>query len=505
MGGMNMNRSIGIVKTKYGLMQGVEQDGITAFKGVPYAAAPIGDLRWRAPEKPACWDGVRVFDKFAPVCPQLHGQCTYLALEESEQNEDCLYLNIWTPAKDPNAGLPVFFWIHGGAFLGGMGSDWPFRGEHMAYRNVIVVTINYRLGVLGFLAHPALSAENPCGVSGNYGLLDQVAALSWVKENIAAFGGDPNRITIAGQSAGGMSVCSLLTTPLSAGLIAGAIIESGGPTKGRGATLASSEEVGEKFMRQAGCTSIEELRKVDAQELIRVPAPSGERLPFQPNVDGCVLPMTPYDAFVTGHIARVPVIFGCNTEEGFFLTAKGSYEEKLAAVREQMGEDFEEFSALYPLDEEHIDRSILEAGRDAGFANLRRVAQVMEKVHPAPVYQYFFGQPLVQADGTYIGANHSSELYYVFDNLQVVGKCNLGPDVWEPQLDHAAYELGHKLCDYWTEFVKKGDPNHPGLPCWSAYDSESDFHLNVKAGGSIEAGKPHDPERIAFLDRFAQK
>lgn len=498
-----MNRGIGIVKTKYGLMQGVEKNGITVFRGVPYAAAPVGEKRWRAPEKPDSWEGVRVFDKFSAGAPQLHGQLPDKTLDAAEQSEDCLYLNIWTPAQDPGARLPVFFWIHGGAFLGGLGFDWTFHGDHMAARDVIVVTINYRLGVLGFLAHPELSAEDPHGVSGNYGLLDQIAALRWVKENIAGFGGDPNRITIAGQSAGGMSVCSLLTSPLAAGLISGAVIESGGPMKGRGTSLADSEAFGTRFMEKAGCCSIEELRKVDAQELIRIPADGAGFLRFQPNVDGYVLPIAPYEAFVTGRIAKVPVIFGSNTEEGFFLRVRGSYEDKIAAIKEQMGDDYAEFSALYPLDEAHIDRSVLEAGRDAGFANLRRVARIMEKVHPAPVYHYFFGQPLVKSDGTYIGANHSSELYYVFDNLQVVGKYLA--EEYEPKLDHAAYELAHALCAYWTEFVRKGDPNKPGLPYWPAYDSKNDLHLDVKAGGLVEAGKPHDPERIDFQDRFAKK
>ncbi len=496
-----MDRGIGIVRTKYGAMQGVEENGVTVFRGVPYAAAPVGERRWRAPEKPDPWEGVRVCDTYGGIAPQLHGQCAYWALEEARQDEDCLYMNIWTPAQDSGERLPVLLWIHGGAFLGGLNQDWPYQGGPMASRGVIEITINYRLGVLGFLAHPELSAESAQGVSGNYGLLDQIAALTWVRENIAAFGGDPGRITIAGQSAGGMSVCSLLTSPLSAGLVSGGIIESGGPAKGRGASLASAEAAGAEFMEKAGCRSIAELRQVPAQDLIRIPV---EGRPFQPCVDGYVLPMTPYEAFVTGRIAKVPVLYGCNTEEGRFLAAEGSYAEKIASLRAQLGEDFDEFAALYPLDEEKIDRSVLEAGRDAGFANLRRVAKIMERVHPAPVYQYFFGQPLVKADGTYIGANHSAEIYYVFDNLQVVGKCNLGTEMWEPKLDHDAYELGHTICSYWAEFVKKGDPNRPGLPYWPAYDSCDDYHMNLK-GGEVEARKPEDPDRIAFIDRFVEK
>ena len=497
-----MERGIGIVTTKYGAMQGVEENGVTVFRGVPYAAPPVGERRWRAPEKPEPWEGVRVCDTYGHIAPQLHGQCAYWALESGVQDEDCLYMNIWTPAQDPGERLPVLLWIHGGAFLGGLSQDWPYQGGPMASRGVIEVVINYRLGVLGFLAHPELSAENPLGVSGNYGLLDQIAAVTWVKENIAAFGGDPGRITIAGQSAGGMSVCSLLTSPLSAGLLSGGIIESGGPAKGRGASLADSEAYGVKFMEQAGCKSIQELRQVDAQDLIRIPV---EGRPFQPNVDGYVLPCTPYEAFVNGRIAKVPVLFGCNTEEGWFIQARGSYDEKLAAIRAQMGEDYDAFAALYPLDEAHIDRSILEAGRDAGFANLRRVSRAMEKNgHPAPVYQYFFGQPLEKADGTYIGANHSAEIYYVFDNLQVVGKCNLGEEMWEPKLDHDAYELGHTICSYWAEFVKKGDPNRPGLPLWPACSAEGDWHMNLK-GGEVEARKSPDPERLAFIDRYVEK
>ncbi len=498
-----MDRGIGIVRTKYGAMQGVTEHGITVFRGVPYAKPPVGALRWRAPEKPEPWQGVRMCGTYGKIPPQLPGQCAYEALQKNEQSEDCLYLNIWTPAQSAGERLPVLLWIHGGAFLGGLGHDSLYLGGPMASRGVIEVTVNYRLGVLGFLAHPELSAENDRGVSGNYGLLDQIAALTWVRENIAAFGGDPGRITVAGQSAGGMSVCSLLTSPLTAGLLSGGIIESGGPTKGRGSSLADCEAFGRTFAKAAGCRSIEELRAIDAGTLIRLQV-GEERMPFQPCVDGYVLPMTPYEAFTTGQIARVPVLFGCNTEEGRFLSARGSYEEKLAALREQLGEDFGAFAALYPTDEASLDRSLMEAGRDAGFANLRRVARVMECVHPAPVYQYFFAQPMEKADGTYLGVTHSAELYYVFDNLQCVGRCNLGPEMWEPKLDHDAYELAHTMCSYWAEFVKKGDPNRPGLPGWPAYNRVSDCHMYLK-GGEITARSTLAPERIDFIDRFVEK
>lgn len=498
-----MDRGIGIVRTKYGAMQGVTEHGITVFRGVPYAKPPVGALRWRAPEKPEPWEGVRMCGTYGKIPPQLPGQCAYEALQKNEQSEDCLYLNIWTPAQSAGERLPVLLWIHGGAFLGGLGHDSLYLGGPMASRGVIEVTVNYRLGVLGFLAHPELSAENDRGVSGNYGLLDQIAALTWVRENIAAFGGDPGRITVAGQSAGGMSVCSLLTSPLTAGLLSGGIVESGGPTKGRGSSLADCEAFGRTFAKAAGCRSIEELRAIDAGTLIRLQV-GEERMPFQPCVDGYVLPMTPYEAFTTGQIARVPVLFGCNTEEGRFLSAHGSYEEKLAALREQLGEDFDAFAALYPTDEASLDRSLMEAGRDAGFANLRRVARVMECVHPAPVYQYFFAQPMEKADGTYLGVTHSAELYYVFDNLQCVGRCNLGPEMWEPKLDHDAYELAHTMCSYWAEFVKKGDPNRPGLPGWPAYNRVSDCHMYLK-GGEITARSTLAPERIDFIDRFVEK
>lgn len=493
-------KGIGTVKTKYGLLSGVCENGITAFRGVPYAKPPVGDLRWRAPQKPDKWEGIRVCDKYGKIPPQKPGQCAYEALMLNEQSEDCLYLNIWTPAQSENERLPVILWIHGGAFLGGLGHDSLYLGQNMASRGVIEVTINYRLGVLGFLAHPELSAESEHGVSGNYGLLDQIAALRWVRENISAFGGDPGRITVVGQSAGGMSVCSLLTSPLTAGLLSGGIIESGGPAKGRGNNFAECEAFGVTFTEAAGCKSIEELRKVSPEKLLDIQIGSG-RMPFSPCIDGYVLPMTPYEAFTTGRIANVPVMFGCNTEEGSFVMARGSYEEKLAAIREQLGAYYDEFAALYPLDPDHIDRSLMEAGRDAGFANLRRTARIMEKVHPAPVYQYFFAQPMEKADGEYLGVTHSAELYYVFDNLQCVGRCNLGPEMWEPKLDHGAYELAHTMCTYWAEFAKKGDPNKPGLPEWPAYERESDCHMYLK-GGEIVARPTLCPDRIDLIDRI---
>ena len=254
-------RGIGIVKTSYGYVSGEEKNGITVFRSVPYAAPPVGDLRWRAPREHEPWDGVRECTEFGNIAWQLPGMVGADALEMYPQNEDCLLLNIWTPAQHADEKLPVLFWIHGGGFAGGVGHEAVYDGATLASKGIIVVSLNYRLNIFGFLAHPDLRKE--ADGNGNFGLLDIIFALKWVRKNIAAFGGDPTRVTVDGQSAGGMAVGCLLASPLTHGLLAGDIIQSGGPRKGRGNSLEESEKTGLEVAEMLHCNSIEEMRKID--------------------------------------------------------------------------------------------------------------------------------------------------------------------------------------------------------------------------------------------------
>ncbi|MGI6316983.1 MAG: carboxylesterase/lipase family protein [Christensenellales bacterium] len=496
-------KGIGTVSTRYGRMSGVEENGITCFKGVPYAMPPVGELRWRAPLPPSAWEGVRECDAFSAIAWQLPGQCGQKALDTYPQSEDCLYLNIWTPARSPEERLPVLVWIHGGAFLGGLGQEELYHGWKMAAKGVIVVSINYRLGVLGYLAHPQLTEE--AGTSGNYGLLDQIQALTWVKENIRSFGGDPNRITVDGQSAGGMSVCSLLASPLTHGLLSGAIIQSGGPQPGRGESLAVCERAGMLVQEALSARDIAAMRRIDPAALIRVSVPGyAGRLPFQPCVDGKVLPCTPYEAFLTGRISKVPILFGCNAGEGLFAPRGATPETYASAVENFLGEEYREFCRLYPITSENFKEVSLEAGRDQGYANLRVVAGRLAAGHPCPVYFYYFMQGVEMEDGTKLPAGHSGELFYVFDTLHCLGGSTVDGKTWTPVLRRENYVLSDTMCGFWAAFAEKGTPEKPGLPDWPAYTPETDVSMHFEAG-NIRAQASAYPERIDFFTRVLEK
>lgn len=497
-----MSGSIQTAQTKYGAVSGVSQRGITRFMGIPYAAPPVGELRWRAPQRPAPWEGVRVCDRPGPCCPQRPGQVNNMTLDQHEQSEDCLYLNVWTPAHSTQDRLPVLVYIHGGAFLGGMGSAQLFEGWGFAARGVILVTINYRLGIFGFMAHKTLSAENADGVSGNYGLLDQIAALRWVKENIAAFGGDPNCVTLAGQSAGGMSVCALLTSPLASGLFRAAAIHSGGPHYNRETmTLQKAETVGETLMGLCGCTTLSQLRGVSAGQLLALGIPGDGPLPLRPCVDGHVLPEDPYQAFMNGRIAQVPLLFGSTSDEGSFVAVSGvSLQEQVLSIQTALGADFEEFARLYGLNEETLPDVLHDSGRDAMKQNLSHIAARLAQIHPAPVYQYLFAEPTVKSDGTNLGAGHSSELAYVFANLWVAGKYTFDYSQWTPAYRYENFELAQFMCSYWANFTRTGDPNAPGLPYWAPWVENKEY-LYLK-GGEVACLQDPEPAKMAFIDRI---
>ena len=419
-----------IVKTQQGAVQGaVSADGQTViFKGVPYAAPPVGDLRFRRPQPHAPWEGALPCVDFGRSCPQADvSKMDFYGKEFYDTplpalDEDCLTLNIWTPASAAgDSRLPVLFWIHGGAFLNGFGGEKEFDGEGFARQGVILVTINYRLNAFGFFTHPDLERENEEGVSGNYGILDQIAALAWVRENIAAFGGDPERITVFGQSAGCMSVQALISSPLTHGMIHGAVLQSGGGIGGFGHGAEKSQllDVSRRLMELCGAATVEELRRVPAEKLLEgaYAALEGRGLAWAAHVDGWLLPEDTDTAALNGNIHDIPYMIGS-------------------------------------------------CGDDMGAADLLRAAaerfcQNQLALGRKPAYWYFFDRKLPGDDA---GAFHSSELWYVFGTL---ARC------WRPFEDHD-YELSRIMSAYWANFAKTGNPNGGPVPLWEPYTAAED-------------------------------
>lgn len=428
------------VKVKEGILEGTPGEGCTVFRGIPYAQPPVGPLRFRAPQPPQPWEGVRPAHQFSRRAWQMVQTGFYEKEFFSNpafmpaMDEDCLYLNIWTPAKSPTDKLPAAFWIHGGAFINGFGSEMEFDGEAFAKRGVILVTVNYRLGAFGFLASPEITQENN-GIVGNMGILDQIAALRWVKENIAAFGGDPDRITIFGQSAGAISCQTLLSSPMTKGLFSGAILQSGGGYRGillRDHTPEEAYAVGAEFYQRCGAANLAELRTLPAEKLMEAAQSmfaemAGRGLPFWPVVDGHVM-QAGYNASIEqGLIHNVPIMAGSTSSD-------------LGA-----SPDTAKRSGADPLSRGCIDLSL-----------------ALESLGRKPAFVYYFNQ-VPQGDDA--GAFHSSELWYVFGTLD---------RSWRPKTP-ADYLVSGALADYWTNFIKTGDPNGANLPAWRVCSSADPY------------------------------
>lgn len=446
------------VKVKEGLVQGTSENGLTIYKGIPFAAPPVGDLRWRAPQPAAKWEGVRQANKFAPE-PMQGGN------PASGKSEDCLYLNVWTPAKSPTDKIPVLVWIYGGAFnAGGTAESW-YNGEKLAKKGVVLVSIAYRVGQLGFLAHPELSAENPKHVSGNYGLLDMIAALKWIRENIAAFGGDPNKVTIFGESAGAIAVSMLCASPLAKGLFDGAISESGGsfgPTRAitypgeNMKTLPFAEAAGAAYVKDAGFASIADLRKVDADKL---PAVRGLAWPI---VDGWVIPGDQYKRYEEGKYNDIPVLVGYNSDEGASFSPPKTPEEYVAAVKNRYGKFADELIKAYPAGNVTVAKSARDLMRDAAFGWHTWSWARLQSRGKSKVFYYYFDQhpdyPESSPRAGY-GSPHAQEVSYVFGTM----------DTSNPQTTKTDMEISDAMGTYWTNFAKYGNPNGGGQPEWPAF------------------------------------
>jgi para-nitrobenzyl esterase len=468
------------VRTQSGSVQGKIEDGVAIYKGIPFAAPPIGDLRWRAPQPAVAWTGVRNAGKFAPSCIQVPLVNKDLGMESVATSEDCLYLNVWTPAKSANEKLAVMVWIYGGGFTIGGTSVSLYDGMNLAKKGVILVSVAYRLGALGFMAHPELTAEQG-GHSGNYGLLDQIAGLQWVKRNIAAFGGDPSRVTIFGESAGGISVSMLSASPLAKGLFRGAISESGGnfgPERQTGNeggenmdSLARAEKNGAAFLNKLGAASIAAARKKSADEILKNSPPGlGTAWPI---FDGYVLPGDQYKLYEAGRYNDTPVLIGTNSDEGalFVPSAKADVYQK--AIQAGYGTYSAKILAAYPggTDAEAL-RSSRDIFRDATFAwPTWTWARLQSKTGKGKAYVYYFSHRPAYPNTPEFkdwGAAHAGEIAYVFGNFSAT----MPPSA----ADRAVSET---IASYWVNFAKAGDPNGSGLPKWPAFTNTSAQVMNL--------------------------
>jgi para-nitrobenzyl esterase len=523
-----------VVRIEEGRLRGVAtSDGVVrSFRGIPYAEPPVGPLRWRPPVPPTAWDGVRRADSYGPVAPQprLPERSLYNPGREP-QSEDCLYLNVWTAAAAGDR-RPVLVWLHMGAYLFGSGSAGTgprslYDGEQLARAGAVVVTLNHRLGRLGFLAHPALTAESEHGASGNYGLMDQIAALEWVQRNIAAFGGDPGRVTVFGLSAGAYTVSHLMASPLARGLLHRAIGQSGGAFGPAGETcgvndliqdLAAGERTGVRLAEALGARTLDELRALSPERLVAAELPSDQPARFTMNLgperfgrgafetgypvlDGHVLPAEAHEVFSAGEQLDVPLITGWVANEASGVGGVATLQDHVADAREEYGDMADRFLELYPA------RTDAEAFRASAAANGDRIfvaqnwtwARLHSRTARSPAFVYHFSrvppiprsEDLVERDP---GAFHSAEVPYVFRHVGVEGH---GRD-WDWTETDA--RLSRAMSAYWLAFAEAGDPACADLPPWSPFDEADPAVMHV--GDDLAMGPPPGEERLAFWDAY---
>ena len=492
------------VRLAGGVLEGVvsADDQVRMFKGIPFAAPPVGPLRWKPPQPAPSWTGVRKAVDYAPR-PMQGRIFNDMVFHDKGPSEDCLYLNLWIPEHHAPGKLPVMVWIFGGGFTAGSTSEARQDGGNLSKKGVIVVSLGYRLGVFGFFAHPELTAESGHNASGNYGLLDQVAALHWVKENIAAFGGDPDNVTIFGESAGSFSVSALMASPLSQGLFRRAIGESGAffratePVKSR----TEAEAAGVKFAATAfSTTSLEAMRAIPAKYLLRA-ALKYPRGYFRPDIDGYFLPTNCLAIYAAGQQSHVPLLAGWNRDEGsfkaYFTNNAPTLKNYVKRARSRFGTNAEAFLNVYSAT---TDAEAKRAAQD--FAGDRFIAyatwkwlEMQLRTGESPVFRYKFDQTLPLRARAKRGkeptAPHASDIEYVFQTLSSKRL------PWRPE-DRKASEL---MADYWTNFAKTGDPNGPGLPPWPAYNRREGYPVMHLAADSSAAPDAHRA-RYEFLDQL---
>lgn len=476
------------VQVETGSLEGVVEGSLTVYRGVPFAAAPLGDLRWRPPQRPAPWKGVRHASSFAPAC--LQKGVSMPGEAPPATSEDCLYLNIWTPARTAQQRLPVMVWIHGGGYTNGSASMPLYWGDRLAQRGIVVVTIAYRLGPLGFLAHPELTAESPVRSSGNYGLLDQIAALEWIQRNIGAFGGDRRRVTIAGQSAGAMAVSILMASPRAHGLFQRAIAQSGGlfePVQiAPRYLLANAERDGQEYLRSLRADSIAALRRRPAADLLEAMTAEVSH----PVVEPSVLPVAPYEAFVSGSYNDVPVLVGYNAQEARSLvdvsgvtsaTFAADIQRSLGALPPGL------LDAYRPASDLAAPRARLDFERDLRFG---WDMWTWARLQASRAYCYHFLRKPPFAAGSPRegwGASHFAELWYMFDHLAAEDGDWVASD----------RRLARLMADYWSNFVKSGDPNGTALPAWPVFGADGKVLL---LDDTVSVGSLPGTDRLKVID-----
>jgi para-nitrobenzyl esterase len=490
------------IQVEGGIITGMSNAGkdIQIFKGIPFAAPPIGALRWKAPQPVIPWSGEKKCIDFSAspmqATPKPFGPWSEAWLiKPSPINEDCLYLNIWTGAKSPAERRPVLVWIYGGGFQSGGGNVPLYDGEAMAKKGIIFVSVNYRVGVFGFLAHPELTSESGKNASGNYGLMDQIAGIRWVQKNIAAFGGDPDNITIAGQSAGSMSVNCLVASPLCKGLFRKAIAESGASFLSsavrKTTTLSQAESNGLQFAKTCNATSISDLRKMSAEELLKKPF-----MRSGPIVDGYVLPQSIAEIFAAGKQNDVFLLTGWNDDDGVVFDKPKTAQEFKTQAQLIYGPNAARFLKFYPANnDKQAAESQANLSRDEIFGvqnYLWANAQADHSKYKVWVYRFTRKLP---ATGDYVkyGAFHSGEIPYAYNNLSLVQRC--------PWIS-ADYTLAKNMSSYWANFAASGNPNGYGLPVWSAYNTTG--FQTMLLGKKTESATLPGKAALDFLIRYNQ-
>lgn len=496
-----------IVHTQSGDLEGTRSadSKIRIFLGIPYAAPPVGDLRWKAPQPITGWTGVRKAAAFGARCMQ--GRIyTDMVFRDNGPSEDCLYMNIWTPAASADARLPVIFWVHGGGFAAGAGSEPRQDGENLARKGVVVVNFNYRLGIFGFFSLASLAKESGHESAGNYGLLDQAAALEWIHKNIAVFGGDPGNVTIFGESAGSFSVSALMASPLTRDLFQRAIGESGaffGNTLGA-KTLHQAKEQDAKFVQTAlGTHALKALRAKPADDLLQAALKERDVARFAPNIDGYFLRKPVLAIYASGKQAHVPLLAGWNADEGsyhsIFQDEQPTAQNFIAWAHKQFPNDAGELLKLYPASTDKEAKQSAEAlagDQFIGYSTWKWInAQLKTGESPAYRYRFEDAPPMAEDErGESRGAYHSAEIEFVFG---VLASKNLP---WRPEDE----KLSDEMSSYWTNFAKSGNPNGAGLPVWPPYDRQDSYevmHLNAKPFAAPEKHRA----RYEFLEHTSEK
>ncbi len=492
------------VKIEGGRVKGMTEDGLTVYKGIPFAAPPTGDFRWKVPQAVVPWEGILTADQFGPACPQLpFPDTSSMKNAVGKMSKDCLYLNVWTPATSPNEKLPVMVWIHGGGFAIDAPSIENYDGVNLAKKGVVLVSIAYRLGALGFMAHPELSAENERGQSGNYGLLDQIAGLKWVRNNIAAFGGDPGNVTIFGESAGGISVSMLCASPLAKGLFTRAISQSGGsfgPVKeerqnGSIQTLKGAKNQGIHFAERMGAKSIAELRAMPPEKFLK-DSETANMGGFWPICDGYVIVDDQYKLYFKGQYHDVDVIIGTNSNEGAIFIQDVNAEQQKKLLKASFGPLAEKALKVYPATDDTVAlRSARNVFRDTLFAWPSWAwARLQKKTGHSSVFVYYFDQrqPPRRHGESLPDAAHADEINYVF------GHVDHNFNFQYPDEDRA---LSSIMMDYWVNFAKTGNPNKKGRPEWSPFDG-SDHAVMYLKGTVPHAGPMPNAPQLAFMEIY---